>query len=140
MLEDNRLTMEKGEANRCIDLPNGGDVTIRRNKLEYRTPQNKGEGQFISYGVEEPINPLGLTNNRLVIEDNIAVNRTGPLVKFLFLQSVEPTVYSVKNNIFSGPNMPSVRGDQKWAIPLSQNHVVPLTAFVDVDRYDWRLK
>ena len=51
-----RLTMERqsvrGGANRCIDYSNGGDLTVYGNLIEYRTGQNNGQGQAISWGIE----------------------------------------------------------------------------------------
>lgn len=56
LIEACRLTMEvysnTGGANRCIDFPCGGDLTVKGTLIEYRTNQNNGLGQAISWGVE----------------------------------------------------------------------------------------
>ncbi len=41
-----------GGANRCVDYPNGGNLTITGSTLEYKTNQNVGRGQAIAWGVE----------------------------------------------------------------------------------------
>lgn len=141
----NRLTMENGEANRCVDLPNGGEVTLRGNMLEYRTTQNQSAGQFISYGVEEAVNPMKHTVHKLVMERNTFVNRGGPFADVIWVRTdaggiPAPSLYRVRDNVFAGPHMPSVKGDAAYAISTADNVVVALTDFMDVDNYDWRLK
>jgi hypothetical protein len=59
-----RITMEVQSAtwgaNRCFDISNAGDLTIRGNYIEYRTGQNGGQGQAITWGAEGSVNLPGL--------------------------------------------------------------------------------
>jgi hypothetical protein len=115
VIEGCRLTMEQGEANRCIDLPNGGDVTIRGNLLEMIPSLNSnGGGQAVSWGGEENINPGGLTVHKFRFEQNTLVNHPGTWAgpntrQFLFIRTDTangftdtPSVYSVNDNVFAG--------------------------------------
>lgn len=117
-LEGCRFTMESGEANRCVDLPNGGDFTMRGCLLEYNTRQNAGGGQFISFGVEEALNPAGLPVHRINCQQNTFVNHgaggsAANLARFVFWIMTNasgvpaPSAYSVTDNVFAGDYLPA---------------------------------
>jgi hypothetical protein len=125
-VEGCRLTMEKIHsatwgANRCIDYPNAGDLTVRGNLIEYRTNQNNGVGQAISWGVEGAGDIPGTTWDRSVWRINIQQNtivarstHSSGNVEWLWLANGKanttgntstvpnPSVYSVADNIFCG--------------------------------------
>lgn len=109
-----RLTQEKGEANRCIDLPNGGDATVRGCLLELsaNNPQNNGYGQFVSFGVEEAENPMRHTINRFNFQQNTCVNHATQKKQFLFIKTnwcPTPPEYSVTDNVIAALTSPYVQ-------------------------------
>lgn len=128
LIEDSRLTQEHGESNRPLDCPNGGIVTLRRTQLELspNNPNNKGYGQFLSYGVEEEPgqNPIGLPAHELRITDNTFTNRGGPLKQFLFIKNTMPKVYENTGNVYVGLRSPYVQGPSAYEPKAPANKFV----------------
>jgi hypothetical protein len=67
VIEDNVIASLEGDDSRAIDVPNGGDVLIRRNLLE-KGPRSVN-AQMIGLALESPIYPA----SRTVIEGNLIV-------------------------------------------------------------------
>jgi hypothetical protein len=88
LIEGCRLTMEVqssvGGANRCIDIPNGGDLTVRGCVAEFRTKQNNGAGAgcFVEWGGEGTNGFPGLVFDgrsfNVRIQQNTVVARSDP--------------------------------------------------------------
>jgi hypothetical protein len=113
LIEDSRLTQEKGESNRPLDCPNGGIVTLQRTQLLLNlSATNGGYGQFISYGVEEQVggNPIGLLVHELRILNNTFTNDGGPKKQFLYIKNTLPTVYANSGNTYLRLTSPYVQG------------------------------
>jgi Right handed beta helix region len=124
VIEGCRLTMEHADANRCLDLPNGGDVTIRGNLIElcsmaspYASSYNQADGhwytQLISYGVEG--GTAGFVN-RFRCEQNTLVNHfTNVNAQILAIQ-VNTNLpsgivdWSIRDNVVAGINKISIDG------------------------------
>jgi len=141
LIEASRLTQEHGESNRCIDLPNGGDATIRSCLLELsaNNPNNQGYGQALSYGVEETLNQIGLTVHNLRFQQNTVVNH-GDVAKkqWLYLANTMPTEYSNVDNVYAGFNS-YVQGDQAYVPSATANSLVPLAAMPGHGAMDFAL-
>ena len=168
LIESNRLTMENPQyANRCIDIPNGGDYTIRGNLLEYYTNQNV-TGQAISWGVEgaNTIAGTGYEPNRtfnLRIYQNTIVSRNtlGEHPIWVGVGKIStppegspnptpmpaPTVYDVRDNVFAGwvHNPPRViegngnTNSTTYAISAATNTIGPLSILTSATGYDYTL-
>lgn len=129
IIEACRLTMETystvGGANRCIDYPCGGDLTVVGNLIEYRTRQNSGVGQAISWGVEGANRISGTTFDdrqfKIKIRQNTIVARSPEVIgdsnrTWLWVgvgivseagwpndaPTPAPTEFSVIDNVFAG--------------------------------------
>lgn len=114
VIEDCDLLQLGGEGNRCLDLPNGGDVTVVRTRMTLNTNiQNGGGGQMVSFGVEEAVNPVGLMTHRFDMQDCDLVNNGGPLKQFIWVmtnaQGVPAPSWNVRSNRFVGFTVPRAK-------------------------------
>jgi hypothetical protein len=139
LFEGNRFTQENGEPNRCLDCPNGGDVTVVGNlfELNAETMQNQGYGQFMSYGVEDDTIPENLPVHKLNVQQNTFVNHGNATKQFLFIKNTLPSVYSVVDNIFAGLTAPYVQGDPSYQLSETDNSFVPLSTIPGHASFDF---
>jgi len=79
-IEDSVIASMDGADSRQIDIPNGGEVTIRRTVVE-KGP-NSVNGQVIGYGLEgikHETNTLALENVVLILDRHTAIPVSGPV-------------------------------------------------------------
>jgi hypothetical protein len=130
-VEASRVTMEVQSAtwgaNRCFDISNGGDLTIRGCLIEYRTGQNSGSGQAVAWGPEGSVNLPGdsfepsrafkfkVQQNTIVARSNFIDSTTNKNVFWLAVGQYgfdgtdtgndpipAPSEFSISDNIFCG--------------------------------------
>ena len=129
VIEDNVIASLDGNDSRLIDVPNGGDVTIRGNVLE-KGPASSND-DLIGIGLERGRRPeLDHVVNRALVEGNtMIIDRRGRAV---LVRTRDVTESAIRDNVVVGGSGPW-RGGVRWVRDRDAAGFAPYPFLPEID-------